>query len=119
MLPCAEANRCIDENIASRLLAGALSPEERSEVERHLDSCPSCSQVLAEVARVFHAGASAAPATAALLPAGALPTLQSQEPGLGVGAEVGRYRIERRLAAGGMGVVFVDSNCWPSAAESR
>lgn len=103
-------SRCIDENTASRLVQGLLSEEERAGVERHLDSCPTCSRVMAEVARIFHGGGPsslAVAATVAVVPSGLTHLSPAPGPAPDVGAEVGRYRIERVLAAGGMGVVYV------------
>jgi len=103
-------SRCIDENTASRLIQGLLSGEERASVEQHLDSCPSCSRVMAEVVRIFHAGSAsnlAQAATVAVVPSGQTHLVAPPAESIDVGTEVGRYRVEHRLAAGGMGVVFV------------
>ncbi len=97
----------IDENTAARLVQGLLSREEASAVEQHLDSCSICSALMTELVRIYLPGG---PHTVRVVPMAALPTLHSAKerlPALEPGVEVGRYRIERQLGQGGMGVVYV------------
>jgi serine/threonine protein kinase len=85
-----------------RLFEGSLADAERADVERHIDGCPSCSATLAELARLFGS------ATWGSRPGGS----QTWDSGSASrsehasSAELGRYRLGRRLGAGGMGMVF-------------
>lgn len=67
-------------------------------MELHLDSCPSCTRALALVAKIFASAAPGGSSTAPERDGTTTPT---------TGTEVGRYRVERELASGGMGVVFI------------
>jgi tetratricopeptide (TPR) repeat protein len=71
---------CIDADTASELVTGKLGERARSEVEEHIDGCAACRRLVSALA-------------AAARPADAGP------------ARVGRYLLEERLGAGGMGVV--------------
>jgi eukaryotic-like serine/threonine-protein kinase len=89
---------CPDPSELEALALGSLSEEDRSSLEQHLDRCPDCGAVVAELARLYHHTAEARSAdgdSEAPPPALAPP-----------GARVGRYELGQRLGAGGMGVVF-------------
>ena len=73
-----DVGHCPDENILVMLAEGALEGPERSAVDRHLDGCPECSQLVGHLARL------AAPAR---------PAPQ-------------RYKVIRQLGEGAMGVVW-------------
>ena len=92
----------------AQFVRAELDAAEREAIEAHLDDCEACSTVVVELVRAF--GSMLAPAPRA-------PTLETT---LGrtdgpdrvmetliPGAELGRYRVRRRLGAGGMGVVYV------------
>ena len=42
-------------DIASEYIEGSLTPEERSRMQAHLDGCPSCAGVIADVSRIVYA----------------------------------------------------------------
>jgi anti-sigma factor RsiW len=42
---------CLDENRALELLDGTLATGVRARVERHLESCDSCRELVVELAR--------------------------------------------------------------------
>ncbi len=91
---------CLDENLALALASGA-PVARRAELEAHLDACPACRRLVAEVAR----GASRPPSTSGLntgsgAQAAALPAA------LPAGSALGRYLLIEWLGAGGMGRVF-------------
>lgn len=44
-----------DENVINDYVDGALAPRERADVGRHLDSCPACRQLVADLREVTRA----------------------------------------------------------------
>jgi eukaryotic-like serine/threonine-protein kinase len=86
---------CLDENTLAALADGALAEPARAAVEAHMDECRACGDLAAEFARslVSHA-----------------PGARPARPWLQIGDPVGRYRVERFLASGGMGQLYVASD---------
>ena len=77
---------CLTEDALLALLEGRSSPEAKAEIDRHLDSCDACLQLVA--------------AATDELPV---------EPGpedVPSGAHVGRYLVLSPIGAGGMGIVY-------------
>ncbi len=68
---------CPDDNSLAEFMNGLLSGERRREIERHLDTCASCTQVLVGVGKSLDAG-----------------------------TRVGRYEITECLGRGAMGAVY-------------
>jgi eukaryotic-like serine/threonine-protein kinase len=81
-----EAMACPDENVLAQLASGGVAVALRPALEAHLDGCSDCRALVAAVA-----GGSSPPAP--------LPVVSE-------GDVLGRYRIERQLGAGGMGVLY-------------
>jgi serine/threonine protein kinase len=76
------------------LAQGALSPQQRDLLRRHLDECVSCRQVF---------GSISGPVTAPNLQ-GVDGKTRTADPL--VGRQLGEYRVTERLAVGGMGVLY-------------
>ncbi|QRN97358.1 protein kinase [Archangium violaceum] len=96
---------CPDENVLAGFASGALSLGDVPELEPHLDDCAACRALVAAVAAESSSpGSTNAPTR---LDTGA-PTLPAhpESPALNPGDRLGRYVIETRLGAGGMGVVY-------------
>lgn len=86
---------CLDENAALALVDGTLAPLARAQVERHLESCDACRELVAELARGFEEDAPPSPDTERL-------------PYTAVAAVIhgGRYRIEAEIGSGSAGTVY-------------
>ncbi len=89
---------CLDENTVAAFLGGSLAPEVFPQVERHVEDCPECRQLLAAVVRADRQGGVSHADT---LPSG---TAEGAAPGRG--SLVGRYVVLEPIGAGGMGVVY-------------
>ncbi len=80
---------CPDDDRLTSFVQGAVDADVRAHVERHLDGCPACRELLATLAETF------APAS----------TPSEQPSPLSLGS-VGRYELIDLLGRGGMGVVY-------------
>jgi predicted Ser/Thr protein kinase len=88
---------CPGENTLLECLEGRLARERRAGVEEHIDACPDCYRIFAELARATSALGSTPPARAD-------DDIAAHE--LFAGDTVARYVIRRRVGEGGMGVVY-------------
>src|SRR5262245_29375975 len=79
-------NVCLDEEQLLACVEGTITEGDRLAVLAHSDQCPRCHELLVECVRALVPDADAPPRRA--------------------GDRVGRYLIERRIGAGGMGEVF-------------
>jgi eukaryotic-like serine/threonine-protein kinase len=120
------AVECPEENEIVDYVRGDVDESRRGVIERHLDACPACLQVVGELVRIFQqpvdpdqprgtSGSSPAlDATfgphATLLDTSTTlrdePLVDPMLVGLRDGAKLGRYVILARVGSGGMGVVF-------------
>lgn len=80
----------VDDAHAVGFVEGTLTEAEAAEVEAHVDACGECRRHLVELVRARTGGQPSTP----------------PEQVLSAGALVGRYRIERVLGTGAMGVVY-------------
>ncbi|QSQ24796.1 tetratricopeptide repeat protein [Pyxidicoccus parkwayensis] len=94
---------CIDESLFMKLLLGELSPEQRTEVDTHLDTCAACRQLVAQGLR---AQSPDEPGSDRELLSPADPGGRPRETRLEKGTAVGRYLVLSLLGEGGMGVVY-------------
>ncbi|MEL6178885.1 MAG: protein kinase [Myxococcota bacterium] len=79
-------SECPDEHLLMEMLQGMLSDTERDAFDAHLDTCPACTRLVADLAALL-CSAEAAP-----LPPDEL--------------RVGRYTVREQVGVGGMGVVY-------------
>jgi tetratricopeptide (TPR) repeat protein/predicted Ser/Thr protein kinase len=85
-------DRCLDADTLAGYVDGALAPEVSRHVDTHIDRCTTCREELS-----------------ALIAAGTVPGARKRaEPGLYVAGDcIGRYRVVRQHASGGMGVILI------------
>ncbi len=103
---------CPEENAIVDYVRGLAPEGDRDAIERHLDQCAGCFQVVGELARIFEQPVDGpsentsevldqtSPET--LAPAGGRDVAWS----LTEGSKLGRYVVLSRIGAGGMGVVY-------------
>jgi len=91
------AEACPDDELLSRVVHANASADERAKVERHVDGCASCAELVATIARSYF-DADDMPRPSAPPP--------STGDALAPGAMLGRYEIGPKIGAGGMGVVY-------------
>ncbi len=98
---------CPDPIELDALAQGSLGERDRARVIAHLDGCPGCRELVAELARMRSTPGAFASSSAALGRADTL--LAARTPSSApapLAASIGRYRIERKLGSGGMGTVL-------------
>jgi len=90
------AEGCPEDDIFVRVVEATLSPEDARALELHLDRCPDCARVMAELALdKMSSKDTIGPEDS-----------QGDNFRLIAGQQVGRYTILERLGEGGMGVVY-------------
>ena len=89
-------SQCLDENSALELLDGRLASGARARVERHIEACDACRELVAELAKV-EGDESGGAADTERTP------ISDTSSGL---THAGPYRIERELGSGSAGTVY-------------
>ena len=84
---------CARTNTIAALLAGAADPAAAERLEAHLDECPTCRRLVADLGRGLSAIGDAKPGA-------------SRSGCRAPGETLGRYEIRRVIGVGGMGVVY-------------
>src|SRR5947209_8946133 len=75
------------------MLEGVLPAGRAAQAEEHIDSCPTCFDLVASAARAFTTRRDGSAPAGDVIP-------------LARGTRVGRYQVLRPLGAGGMGMVY-------------
>ncbi|MBX3207709.1 MAG: protein kinase [Labilithrix sp.] len=88
-------SNCLDDNRALELLDGRLPSAARAAVERHIESCDACRELVAELAKVDGDESGGAADTER--------TPLAESSGL---THAGPYRIERQIGSGAAGTVY-------------
>jgi serine/threonine protein kinase len=107
----------LSENLVHGFLCGSLDDAAAREVKRHIDQCAECRELVDCLRRDQPADAQAATeplprATEAEEVHAILSALENPREDLSGQLLADKYRLERRLGAGGMGVVYEALNTW-------
>src|SRR5688572_5134531 len=97
------ASACVSENELLAFVSGTADAATSARLERHVDECSACRELLAEAVRALHPvddGAGGGPIAPSMTDAPDDPAAPGR---LVAGASIGRYVVEEVLGAGGMG----------------
>ncbi len=92
---------CPDDNALAELSQGLLHADARRQAEEHVDNCPACRQLIAELARL-----SVVERRSKTADGDACTDDSNGRADLAPGMQVARYTLMYRIGAGGMGVVY-------------
>ncbi|MCA9628889.1 MAG: protein kinase [Myxococcales bacterium] len=105
--PLQEPTGCPDENALGAFVQGRSSATDRRHIEAHLEQCADCCSVVELLGRAFVSRAQRVDRGP-----DSERQVQSLEPSSG--QQLGRYRVDHGIGAGGMGLVF---SAWDPALE--
>ena len=94
---------CPETNTLAEFAEGLLSPDESQQVELHMDACPACRRVVAQMGQLAATGEPREP----MEPGPAEPDDEEPSRGLEPDELVDHFRVIRRLGRGGMGQVYL------------
>ncbi len=103
---------CLDENSVVEFIQGLLGPEEVARIEKHVDGCPSCRELLGEAAKLSIAssrgrvGAADDPGTGSTLRTGETLAVELPHSVLPGQVLAGRFRVIHQLGCGSFGAVY-------------
>jgi eukaryotic-like serine/threonine-protein kinase len=95
---------CLDDNVATEFVSGALTGPQVVRVESHLATCADCRSLVAALATTSHEDSDIHTQPRLIGHAATLPAAPSRP--FQRGEQVGRYLFLDAIGAGGMGVVF-------------
>ena len=99
---------CLDDNTAIEFMEGLCTPQQVAAIERHMDGCALCRQLLSELVRDSAFASPPLPSESPSPHTGPWASAEERlvEARLERGRSVGRYLLLDRMGVGGMGVVF-------------
>jgi tetratricopeptide (TPR) repeat protein len=97
---------CPGEETVAAYIAGKLAPGERDAIDSHLDTCNTCQELVAVLAKIEPPRSAPGPIDTTSLGAASTLGIARESAGWTPGGQLGRYVLLSRLGAGGMGVIY-------------